>query len=461
MKTASRIIKALKPWSTVDSGSGKRVDTLAAHCRRFGFAVLFSIVPAATLTAQTTIEVSDSAAIHFPLSRWKLNPTLDNNEAHLDSLSAFISRYDNPDSAFTLSSVKVVGGASPEGSISINERLSRKRAESIFDYFSKRNEIPDSVTSFEFIGRDWRGLRQLVIEDTHVPFRSDVLELLDDITAKTPIDATTSDKGLASLRKMHGGSPYRYLFTNLFPQLRASRLYVKYTGQRRAEEPADTVTIIPEPVDTVVEIVEEEIPVPMELGTVKECKPFYMDLRSNLVFDALAIPSIGAEFYIGKNWSVGGNVMYGWWDKDSRHRYWRAYGGDINVRRWFGKRAEDKPLTGHHVGLYAGVVTYDFEFGGKGYMGGLPHRSLWSRCNYYGGIEYGYSLPVSRRLNFDFTIGVGYFGGEYIKYVPKDNRYIWQEKRNLKWFGPTKLEISLVWLIGCDNYNRSKEGGRK
>ncbi|MDE6317657.1 MAG: DUF3575 domain-containing protein, partial [Muribaculaceae bacterium] len=326
--------------------------------------------------------------------------------------------------------------------------------------FSKRESMPDSVTSFEFIGRDWRGLRRLVEADTRVPYRRDVLELLDEITASYPIEAGISDRGLSRLRAMHGGVPYRYLFTHEFPRLRESRLYVEYKGKDMPVVVTDTLIIAPEPIDTIVEIIEDT-PEPIALGTVKECKPFYMDLRSNLIFDALAIPSLGAEFYVGKNWSVGANLMYGWWDKDRRHRYWRAYGGDINVRRWFGQRAENKPLTGHHVGLYAGVVTYDFEFGGKGYMGGLPHRSLWSRCNYYGGIEYGYSLPVSRRLNFDFTIGVGYFGGEYIKYVPKDNRYIWQEKRMLKWFGPTKIEVSLVWLIGCDNYNRSKEGGRR
>lgn len=188
-------------------------------------------------------------------------------------------------------------------------------------------------------------------------------------------------------------------------------------------------------------------------------RPFYMNLKSNLIYDALALPSVGAEFYVGKNWSVGINWTYGWWSKNDRHRYWRAYGGDLNVRRWFGRQADEKPLTGHHIGAYGGVVTYDFEFGGKGYMGGLPHKTLWSRCNYLCGIEYGYTLPVSRRINFDFTIGVGYLGGEYLEYTPQDNHYVWQATKRFHWFGPTKAEISLVWLIGNDNYNR--KGGLK
>ena len=71
-----------------------------------------------------------------------------------------------------------------------------------------------------------------------------------------------------------------------------------------------------------------------------------MSLSTNMLYDALALPNIGAEFYLGKNWSITGNWMYGWWDNDSQHRYWRAYGGYLAVRKWFGKAANEKPLTG-------------------------------------------------------------------------------------------------------------------
>ena len=65
-----------------------------------------------------------------------------------------------------------------------------------------------------------------------------------------------------------------------------------------------------------------------------------------------------------------------------------------------------------------------------------------------GGLEYGYSVPIGRTLNLDFGIGAGYLGGEYKVYEPIDNHYVWKETRQRHWFGPTKAEISLVWLIG-------------
>lgn len=98
------------------------------------------------------------------------------------------------------------------------------------------------------------------------------------------------------------------------------------------------------------------------------------------------------------------------------------------------------------------MLTYDFEWEGKGYLG--------DRWSYAGGVEYGYSLPVARRLNIDFTLGVGYLGGEYKKYVPRDGHYVWKATKDRHWFGPTKAEVSLVWLLG-PGCNNSKKGGTK
>ena len=313
---------------------------------------LILVASVAAVTARGA-EVSDSAAIHFRQSHWRLDTAYDNNGAALDSLTRFIDRYSNPDSAFTLSRVRVVGAASPEGSVAINERLSRQRAESIFDYFSSRKAIPADATEFYFAGRDWRGLRRLVESDRKVPRRAEVMTILDDILSAGADDAAASDRGLARLRSLDGGAPYRYMYIHLFPQLRASRLYVEYVGRTDNQIAVDTaVTLVPE--DTVIPPFEPEIvEVTVNEETVSESRPFYMALKTNMLYDALALPSAGVEFYVGRNWSVGANWTYGWWDNNNRHRYWRAYGGDVNVRRWFGRRAEEKPLTGHHIGLYA------------------------------------------------------------------------------------------------------------
>ncbi len=404
-------------------------------------------------------EYADSARIHFRQSKTELDTSYMGNGANLLRMSGRLRPKKSTDIPLRLSSIRVIGAASPEGSVAINRRLSEQRAERIFDFFSAYADVPDSIVSFDFIGRDWKGLLESVKTDSEVPYRDETASMLENIVAGLETGTEDSEVNLKRLKGLRGGVPYRYMYDRIFPSLRAARLYVEY-------EPAEPMTdTVPAPAMVTDSIVEpEEIPDTIididltEVPACEACRPFYMGVKTNLLYDALALPSIGAEFYVGKGWSVVGNWTYGWWDTDKRHRYWRAYGGDLAVRKWFGKRAKEKPLTGHHLGLYAGVVTYDFEFGGTGYMGGRPGHSLWDRCNFMGGIEYGYSLPIARRLNLDFTLGVGYMGGKVVKYVPKDGIYVWQSTKQLHWVGPTKLEVSLVWLIGCDNFNRKKGG---
>lgn len=92
-------------------------------------------------------------------------------------------------------------------------------------------------------------------------------------------------------------------------------------------------------------------------------------------------------------------------------------------------------------------------------MGGKPGGTLFDQAHFGAGIEYGYSHPIARRLNLDFTIGVGYLGGKCYEYLPIDNHYVWQTTKQRRWFGPTKAEVALVWLIGRGNTNR--KGGKR
>ena len=172
-------------------------------------------------------------------------------------------------------------------------------------------------------------------------------------------------------------------------------------------------------------------------------------IKTNTLYDAALTPNIGMEVGLGKGWSIAGNVMYGWWSDRSKF-YWRAFATDIGVRKYFGSSCKNK-LSGHHLGLYAGMMTWDFELGGRGYI--CDFREEWGR---YFGIDYGYSLPVAKNLNIDFALGLGYAGGRYKEYLPALNvfpeewHYVWQSTDKLHYFGPTRLEISLVWVLDLD-----------
>ena len=410
-----------------------------------------------TVMAETI--TGDTVKVYFRQGRTELDFSRHANSGVVQRIDEIMNRAD-ADSASVLRGITVIGAASPEGSEAINRRLSERRAHRLFDYFSSSFSVPDTLLTFRFLGRDWAGLRSLVEGDADVPYRTEVLCLLDGILAEQSGDKRGAGDPLLRLKRLKNGVPYRYMYRELFPELRASTLEVSYERvpfRGVYIEPEEPEQVYIEPVDTV-EV--DTVPAGTVAAEEKHCRPFYMDLRTNMLYDVAAVPNIGVEFYLGGNISVGANWQYAWWKTDRKHRYWRAYGGDVNVRWWFGSAAHGKPLTGHHLGVYGQVLTYDFEWGGKGCLGGKPGGTLWDKMNWGVGLEYGYSLPVDKCFNIDFTLGVGYLTGEYQEYRPVDGCYVWQATKQRHWFGPTKAELSLVWLIGCDNYNRRKGGER-
>lgn len=431
------------------------VDIYCAHGMYQTFCMIRKIVFTALifscgcLSVQARHEVKDSVKIYFRQGGTELLPSLNGNRSALcritDSLRAIHAPH-----AYRLKGVLVVGGASPEGSVRLNRWLSERRAAVLFDYLSDHMELPDTLRATKFIGRDWNGLVSLVEDDPEVPYRDEALSMLREIALESQADGDHDGGYLSRLQRLHGGEPYNYMYKNLFPELRASRLYLTYERacNQTAAVPALQTRLHPPETSLA------------EAAAPRPGRPFYMDIRTNLLYDALLVPNIGAEFYLGGRWSVVAGWMYGWWRNDRSNWYWRAYGGDLTLRKWLGKAAERKPLTGHHLGVNGQIFTYDFETGGKGYLGGNPGGTLWDRMNYSVGLEYGYSVPVTRRLNLDCSIGMGYSGGTYHEYAPVDDCYVWQSTRRRRWLGPTKAEVSLVWLIGRGNHNGSK-GGRR
>lgn len=429
--------------------------------------------------SQQIYDVKDSVKIFFRQGKINLDPTLSDNQWALNRIADTL-RSNYADSAYQLRKILVVGAASPEGSPGINRWLSEKRADVLFNHLSQYATLPDSLKSSRFIGPDWMGLLKLAKTDPLLPFREETLSLLSQIAgeAEAGIDTQSNRQGsqqgrirsqpgrtrslLERIRSLRGGIPYQYMYKKYFPSLRASQLFLWYNRVYKPLIPSTMPEwkIVKLSVDTTITSDSIHIePIFIEPGQPR--KLHYVALRTNMLYDALLMPNIGCEMYLGKSWSVAANWLYGWWKTDRRHWYWRAYGGDIAVRKWLGKAAEEKPLTGHHIGIYAQIFTYDFEMGGRGYMGGKPGGTIWNKMNHAVGAEYGYSLPIARKLNIDFSLGMGYWGGIYHEYKPRNHYYVWQATKERHWIGPTKLEVSLVWLLGHGNANRSWKGKKE
>lgn len=169
----------------------------------------------------------------------------------------------------------------------------------------------------------------------------------------------------------------------------------------------------------------------------------YVALRTNLLYDALLIPNLGVDVILADNWSIYAELMYAGWDMPKKHFYWDLYGVQYGVRRYFGNLASKRRFSGHHIDLYGLALAYDLQ------AGHIGQQTV--TINAGAGLSYGYSFPISPKLNLDLELGVGYLGGKYYEYIVEDEHYTWRGTIQRSWFGPTKASVSLVWLIKSRN----------
>ncbi len=165
----------------------------------------------------------------------------------------------------------------------------------------------------------------------------------------------------------------------------------------------------------------------------------FFAVKTNLLYDAILVPNIGVELNIYRDWSVYGDLMYAGWEIPIKHYYWDLFGAQAGVRKYFGKKSEQRRFAGHHVGIYGQALAYDLQAGNIGQQ--TPSINIGV------GVEYGYSFPVAQNLNIDLELGFGYLGGKYDEYDVTDDHNTWRGTVQRNWVGPTKASVSLVWLF--------------
>lgn len=165
-------------------------------------------------------------------------------------------------------------------------------------------------------------------------------------------------------------------------------------------------------------------------------------LKTNTLYWATATPNIGAEISVGRKltldltggynpWELGNNKKFKHWIAQSELRYWYC-----------------ETFEGHFLGIH----TQGGEFNiGRINLPGLVFGSGSENYRYQGffvggGISYGYQWILSPRWNLEANIGIGYNYIKYDKFEPC-NCGEQLENKSSNYFGPTKIGLSIIYLI--------------
>ena len=420
-----------------------------------------------------------------------------------------------------IDSVCIQAFSSPEGDADYNRRLALRRAQAVKGYLVwKYPGLNQYRIRTSAQAESWDALRDVALNDTLLPCRDEILQILKLNTGEKRKEAL--------LKKLNTGIPYRHISQWILPELRnasictvymrplrhaqqGSRLVADAQGNNGKEYQKADGTEITDDTEVVngvrvakgnetnangTEVINgvrvtkdndtnangtetvngvnvakgndtnangteltdntEIIGSTQVTGNAQTTgsanaiapgksrrRPLFA-VKTNLLFDAALMPNIELEVPIGKRWSLNGEYMFPWWlINDDRYCLQILMGG-LEVRYRPGKRSGRDVLTGHFIGLYAGGGKYDLQWDKNGYQGEFFIAA---------GVSYGYAHSIARNLRLEYNIGIGMLRTDYRHYHSRDNHrtLLWQENGEYTWLGPTKLKISLVWLITGKN----------
>ncbi len=153
-------------------------------------------------------------------------------------------------------------------------------------------------------------------------------------------------------------------------------------------------------------------------------------LKTNALYWGALTPNLGAEFRLSRHYTLNVEAAANPFTISGNRLHAAAFTPE--VRYWFSAR----PHARHFVGVMALGATYDLIFSDKHYEGDALG----------GGLTYGYSFVLSRRLSLETTLGVGalhYRGQKYGtgEAAPDD---INQKKTIL---APLKAGVTLTYIL--------------
>lgn len=389
--------------------------------------------------------------LHYKKDSVSLNKAYMGNAEQLNQLEWFIKHVPQLGD-----SIIIYSYSSPEGPFWNNARLAKERGETARKYlkslFANRT-LANCVIFVNPAAENWEGLRNLVESNYTHPDKNKVLDV---ITSNLPSHIKKS-----RLKKVSNGHAWLYIMENYMPQLR----YATWIG--KWQDPMNKLEVLPEvehniTTKAVEQIVEPAIvmqPIKLDNAFKKIETKTVIALKTNVLYDLATVLNFAVEVPFNKNFSILYEQHFPWWLTESNKFCIQhlSFGGEF--RWWFlpktkeatAKLAKRDALVGHFLGLHGWGGKGDIQIGRKF---GCYQYEFWSA-----GLTYGYAMPLSKHLNVEFAISVGYANIPYRHYIPTEDWEILikdpKKVGTLHYFGPTKVQVNLVVPI------RMKRGGAR
>ena len=324
-------------------------------------------------------------------------PSLKNFMLQLDTL--YQSPSIHPVNLFITSST------SPEGSLHINQSLTRKRNQSLITYLNQHSELFRIIST----SIDYKENRQ------------------------------TTNHWLDQIQP------------SAYPSLRYSKLTLFLNREQKEVFALQQIA----PVQVIAQsMAPEEIQIPEKIegvssafalrttDSVAKCSPLFW-VKTNLLYDLLTFVNASVEIPLTKNITAEATLVYPWWRSTERHKTIQMRYVALTPRYYFSNNGNR--YTSLFAGLTIGGGKYDLQWTRRGVQGSMWHVSP----------VIGYSHHISKKWKMEYSASAGFVHTKYQKYTQTaDTPYGEIKVKDYPWVSkvlntvlPTSLNVSLVYTF--------------
>lgn len=375
--------------------------------------------------------MQDTLTVYFRLGKAAWDPGFRGNGERMD---AFINHIKDVQgrTGHNILKVQFHSNTSPEGTLQINERLGKQRAEVVAKRLLQDLTFTDSIVSIDPKWTRWDDLNSYLHSHQDVKYRDELMHIIESET----LSDAQKEKLVRSLR---GGSVWNYLLEKVFPDMRNSTVIV-IVGIELPKEPEPE----PVPVDTVPTEVVEVIPPAPEPAPVDTTPAFEeyskgkIILKTNTIGWAMMISNVGVEYEHPCGLAFHLPIYYSAMNYFTRTLKFRTFLIQPEVRYYI------PHMKGFFAGAHFGLAWYNLAF--KGDWRYQDHGRRTPAIG--GGLNVGYKMPLgkSKRWGMELSLGAGCYKLHYDKFInEQDGKYAYDEKRTF--FGIDNAAVSFTYTF--------------
>lgn len=347
--------------------------------------------------------------------------------------------------------VDITGRASVDGPEKFNNSLASERANRIAGILTKEYHVPEDRIFTMAIGEDWGFLSQLVTKDSDVPYKAQLLDIINNPVLKS----STKE---ARMRRLGGGVSWRYLLRNILPKMRSAEIVwqLAIPVAPRVNVPScPPVYVGPDtlPADSPVrfnEIQADTVEIIIADEAAREWQR-KLYLKTNAPAWAMLWQNFAIEVDLAPHWSFALPLYWSPYNYGKETRKFRTLSFIPELRFWL--QADN---TGFFVNAHFGLAYYNYANGGEyryqDHDGRTPAVG--------GGVGLGYRFYFCRnhRWSMEVGAGAGIYRLDYdvFQNTPETKNGYLLERRKRTFFGIDQAFVTFSYSFGIGG----KGGGK-